>query len=164
MSTEFNEMGRKSKGWWLQKIKDCGQRGSINRIKDEAKAAWVEADRAVKALLDMGYLQESGNAPRKRFHLSSIGHRYLNEHQVEAQEAGIERRPEEPRLDQPLRRIPTVDEPLPEDPSPTPPPASQSSLTLHDQFNAVLIDILLERYADKVTAAEVMERLSRDGH
>jgi len=159
-------------------------------LTKEMDAAQIQA--VADELTGMGYLARregpvnNRNGKRSvRYEVSSFGHRYLEEHKDELTEKpSAGKRHAVPSIpDRPLASIPRTSESLArEDPAelevtapPTPvirrtaPPATTQGVIVppkpkdfRSEFRRVTIDILLERYADKVTAKEVMDRLEAE--
>lgn len=78
---------RRSLAWWLSIIKSVSRKAKcgVNTIARAAHVNWAEANPAIKDLLASGYLEVEGNI-HKSYKLSSLGHRYLNEHPVPDEE------------------------------------------------------------------------------
>lgn len=81
----FNETGRKSRAWWLYMVKRAGNSPGINPIRKAARIDWASANDAIKDLAAGGYLEIGGNV-HKHYNLTSMGHRYINEHKLELEE------------------------------------------------------------------------------
>lgn len=190
----FNETGRKSRAWWLYMVKRAGNSPGINPIRKAARIDWASANDAIKDLAAGGYLEIGGNV-HKHYNLTSMGHRYINEHKLELEEF----RPESAIATEVTHAVPQFPEQVsrvdinsappivftkkpakqPNMPSAPPPSAvepvkpglpapSQGIIvtpkpkSFKAEFRRVLVDILLEKYTDQVTAADVMQRLEAE--
>jgi DNA-binding PadR family transcriptional regulator len=95
-AANFKESGRFSRAWWIKFVKDHGEEGNATTLRlyistksGDSQAAREQVENAITALVGGGYAQvkeirtsEVGRV-RKRWTVTSLGHRYLNEHREE---------------------------------------------------------------------------------
>lgn len=182
---EFKSAGKKSKAWWLRLIKQYGSKGGVNVFAKTGQVGWVEVNEVVAQLVQGGYVLATGKSTRKKYELTSFGHRYLAENprelpewqppstQTGAAQTGVNHKVPAGPGDVPIRSIVAAEEPTPV----TPPPAeivrpaekplsaplnptqTPVNTDFRAAFQAALTAVLLKKYGHLVTAAEVMEYL-----
>lgn len=82
---KYAENGEYSKGWWLRLIKTHGAGGSRAILPESGKSA-PQVRELISDLSSAGYVEirgKIGTGFRPTFHLTSFGHRYLEEHRAE---------------------------------------------------------------------------------
>jgi hypothetical protein len=172
-------VGPKSRYWWLRLIKQHGEEG-VGAIGEAASVSSPTARGALDELVAGGYVSQTGGygtGVRPKFYLSSFGHRHINEQQVpeDAVRTGtvhtVEHIPDAPMFEIPRAEpeLATVPEPEEQpDIAPEPVQPTQPSRSTHQgspdvgAFRQVLSEILVERFADQVTAKDVLERLEAE--
>lgn len=106
----YAEKGRRSRAWWLQKVKKYSGQGMytlFTAIKGKS-LTYAELSEALKDLEGAGYIQRKNNpdSPKKVcYEVTSFGHRYINEHGAELIEPEDEQLPKA-RGAQPTNPVP----------------------------------------------------------
>lgn len=170
---KFKAQGRKSKAWWLRLIKSFGHQGGINIFARTGNVAWTDVKKIVPYLINAGYVRAEGNKNRPQYKLTSFGNRYLAEHpgeliEPEQERPGsgesyeVPRTPENSKNDRtPVKDSKTniVRHSVFDESAPPSTPKNKKKGSFRDAFKSVLIEILIERYANQVSAADVMDKL-----
>lgn len=83
----YTQGGKFSKAWWLLLIKREGVNGGQSHLADLAGKAPYQIKPVLDELTMAGYVEmigKGGRGFRPRYRLTSFGHRYLEEHKLEA--------------------------------------------------------------------------------
>jgi hypothetical protein len=194
---QFEEQGNFSKAFWLKLVKIYGDKGGIDFMKTQARVSWDRAKWSIDNLTMGGYIKLAAGRPR--YELTTLGHRYLNEHpdelkglfleyavipQTDAEPAQEVAAPASEQAAPKVHSVPTEPVPkLPNPPSnadmsiPRPKPKEQEKVETYPavaralgvvrytaaDLQGALASYLYDKYADTVTARELIEYLQKKG-
>jgi hypothetical protein len=171
MSAEIN------KAWWIAHVKQYGDGGGIQYLAEKAGTYYAKAKPAIDLLVNLKLIDMQKAGTSVKYTVTTLGHRYLNENRDELEDAEVVAPPQdEPEPMQPVAvthhqsstapveksRVP-ISYAFPSTQTNLPAPAAGGVLVQapadQQTLKDALYDIMYERFADQVTAKELLDRL-----
>jgi hypothetical protein len=178
--------GQVNKAWWIAHVKEYGSGGGISYLAEKAGTYYAKAKPAIDLLVNLKLIDMQKTGTTVKYVVTSLGHRYLNENRDELEAADVVAEPEaksESMTPVAVAQIPHSE--VQPQPQPTgsslgggfparSKPAEEPPVQRPDMPDAVLVEapsdhqalkdalylILYEKFADQVTAKELMDRLN----